>query len=227
MNKRRNIWTDENGTALMEFVLVMPLFVFMIFCIIQLSLVCIAKQMVHYAAFSAARAAIVYNPADYSYEDGQFMMSSGPVHRAACTALATMGQLPSGNSDSADPLIIPGWGPVPGSGFLTTMPQVAIDDRNSCILKDVPAVKVTVQFLYPLTIPVAGPIISYFHLGGKAEGNWTSAGLIPSDMQEKNRPIYKDMRFFFLRETCIMPLPWDNNMVPRAEKTRYLGTENI
>ena len=57
---KRNI-LDDRGTALMEFVLIMPIFCFMIFCIIQLSLVCMAKQLTHYAAYSAARRFVVTN----------------------------------------------------------------------------------------------------------------------------------------------------------------------
>ena len=48
--KKDNI-IDDRGTALMEFVLIMPIFVFMIFCIIQLSLVCMAKQLTHYLIY--------------------------------------------------------------------------------------------------------------------------------------------------------------------------------
>ena len=224
----KNFLQDDNGTALMEFVLVMPIFFFMIFCTIQLSLVCIAKQMVHYAAYSAARAAIVYNPDDYCFEDGTFRMSGGPVHRAACTALAWMGQLPTAGDADSQPLQIPGWGPVPGSGFIINMPQVAIDDQNSCFLQDIPAVKVTVQFEYPLKIPFAGPLIAYFRFGGKADGKWTSSGLIPSDIEDvlAHHPATKGTHFFLMRETCVMPLPWDNRMFPSAEKTPFLGTEN-
>ena len=212
---------DDRGTALMEFVLIMPIFVFMVFCIIQLSLVCMAKQLVHYAAYSAARAAIVYNPQEYSSE-GKFYPSQGVVHRAACTALSWIGQLPNGPNR----LLIPGWGAVPGSGYISQ--QVYIDSERSAILTDVPAVKVTVAFRYPLHIPFAGNIIGYFNGGGKADGNWDIAGMLPNDMPEKlkgnkiaNTPC------FLMRETCILPMPWDNNMFPRAEKTPYLGTEGL
>ncbi|MBQ6470834.1 MAG: pilus assembly protein [Victivallales bacterium] len=234
MSRRKtDILTDENGTALMEFVLVMPLLVFMIFCTIQLALVCMAKQMTHYAAYSAARAALVYNPRDYSDPDGSFFMSGGPVHRAACTALAWMAQLPSSiDSDASDPLVIPGWGPVPGSGFLTTMPQVGIDDLNSGFLPDIPAVKVTVQFLYPLYIPMAGPLIAYFsfkRLEKKAEVEWSSAGLVPSDIMQTldNDSSNNGARMFFLRETCIMPMPWDTRTFPRSGKDHNLGTDRF
>ena len=212
---------DDRGTALMEFVLIMPIFVFMIFCIIQLSLVCMAKQLTHYAAYSAARAAIVYNPAEYS-EDGKFFANKGVVHRAACTALSWLGQMPGGE----DPLNVPGWGAVPGSGFISQ--QVLIDPNRSQVFTDVPAVRVTVMFRYPLHIPFAGSIIGYFNGGGKADGAWDLVGLLPTDMPEK----LKDNKLgetpaFLMWESCMLPMPWDNNMFPRAEKTPYLGTEGL
>lgn len=212
---------DDSGTALMEFVLVMPIFVFMVFCIIQLSLVCMAKQLTHYAAFSAARACIVYNPAEFS-SDVQFYSNQGVAHRAACTALSWLGQLPGG----PNPLMVPGWGNVPGSGYVSQ--QVFIDPARSAILSDVSAVKVTVGFRYPLHIPFAGNIIGYFNGGGKADGNWNLVGLLPTDMPEllKANKI-AEMPCFLMRETCIMPMPWDINMFPRAENTPYLGTEGL
>ena len=222
MTRKSDILGDDNGTALMEFVLVMPIFVFMIFCIIQLALVCMAKQMTHYAAYSAARAAIVYHPEDSCFEDGQFRMSNGVAHRAACTALAWMCQMPG----EPDRLHVPGWGDVPGSGMMAY--QVAIDDLQSVMLEDVPAVKVTVQFIYPLLIPFAGQLIAYFHMQNNTGAHWTQAGALPPDMLETmGHTKIRGTPCIFLYETCIMPMPWDNSMFPRAENTPYLGTENL
>jgi len=218
--KTATLWQDDQGTALMEFVLVMPILVFMIFCIAQLALVCMAKQLTHYAAYSAARAVIVYHPDDFS-DNGVFYSDKGVAHQAACTVLAWLAHLPGG----PDKMQIPDWGEIPGSGYIRE--QVAIDPANSVILTDVPAVKVTVKFRYPLLIPFAGNIIGYFH-GGKAEGNWDVVGLLPKDMPEKLAPNkVADTPCFMLTETCILPMPWDNNMFPRAETTAALGTEEI
>ena len=56
---------DRNGSVAMETVMILPIFVIIIFFILQISLVWGAKQMVSYAAYCGARAALVYNPADY------------------------------------------------------------------------------------------------------------------------------------------------------------------
>ena len=90
---------QETGSVAMETVMVLPPLVIIIFVIIQLCLVWGAKQMVAYAAYCGARAALVYNPADYDAEkqkDGHWETrplalggsQTGVVHHAACTVLS-------------------------------------------------------------------------------------------------------------------------------------------
>ena len=86
---------EEHGSIMMEAVLVLPIFVLIVFFIIQMTFVWTAKQMTYYAAYCGARAALVYNPADYGAEkqgDGSWktggFVNSGVVHRAACTVLS-------------------------------------------------------------------------------------------------------------------------------------------
>lgn len=86
---------DEHGSLMMEAVLVLPIFVLIVFFVIQITFVWTAKQMTYYAAYCGARAALVYNPADYGAEkqgDGSWSsgdyINSGVVHQAACTVLS-------------------------------------------------------------------------------------------------------------------------------------------
>ena len=90
---------DRRGSVAMETVVILPLFVIIIFFIFQISLVWGAKQMVAYAAYCGARAALVYNPVDYDATlatDGHWETRSletggsqtGVVHHAACTVLS-------------------------------------------------------------------------------------------------------------------------------------------
>lgn len=86
---------DEHGSIMLETVLVLPIFVLIIFFIIQITFVWTAKQMTYYAAYSGARAALVYNPADYHAEpqkDGSWktngFIRKGIVHQAACAVLS-------------------------------------------------------------------------------------------------------------------------------------------
>jgi len=53
----------NNGAALVEFALVIPVYLMALFCFLQLALIIQARFMLTYAAFSAARAGIVYNAA--------------------------------------------------------------------------------------------------------------------------------------------------------------------
>ena len=86
---------DEHGSIMLEAVLVLPLFVLIVFFVIQMTFVWTAKQMTYYAAYCGARAALVYNPSDYGAEkqgDGSWTTGGfthgGVVHRAACTVLS-------------------------------------------------------------------------------------------------------------------------------------------
>ena len=86
---------DEKGSIMLETVLVLPIFVLIIFFLIQITFVWTAKQMTYYAAYCGARAALVYNPKDYHAEkqdDGSWQtkgfIRKGVVHQAACTVLS-------------------------------------------------------------------------------------------------------------------------------------------
>ncbi len=60
--KLKDLGDDEGGQALTEFILIFPLQLFITLCIMQLSLIYTARLVVNYAAFNAARAAIVVIP---------------------------------------------------------------------------------------------------------------------------------------------------------------------
>jgi hypothetical protein len=86
---------EEHGSIMLEAVLTLPIFVLIIFFIIQMVFVWTAKQMTYYAAYCGARAALVYNPADYGAEqqdDGSWKtpgyIRTGVVHHAACAVLS-------------------------------------------------------------------------------------------------------------------------------------------
>lgn len=59
------------GAVIVEFVLVLPIAFMLVLVMIQTSLLMVGNVCVHYAAFAAARAAIVQIPYDYTVEDGQ------------------------------------------------------------------------------------------------------------------------------------------------------------
>ena len=59
----------SQGTATIEFALVMPIMLFLILLLAQTTFVMAGNLFVHYAAFAATRSAIVYIPADYGPEE--------------------------------------------------------------------------------------------------------------------------------------------------------------
>lgn len=178
--------TDEKGSIMLETVLVLPIFVLIVFFLIQITFVWTAKQMTYYAAYCGARAALVYNPADYhaeKREDGSWRTDSyirgGVVHHAACTVLSWI----SWSLDGTDNRNFK----IGGSLFSYSIPfssnvrkQVTVEIREyekitdngangkgaakspAAIQEQFPAVTVSVNFKCPLFIPLGGSIIAYF-----------------------------------------------------------------
>ena len=100
----RGCATDSrNGTVLMETVLVLPLLMTFMFAIVQFALVWYAQLMTHYAAYNAARAALVYHPSEYrETENGtvssKFREKSGVCWQAAVRTLASVSFSPDGGN---------------------------------------------------------------------------------------------------------------------------------
>ena len=68
-SKRRAMRTWARGQAILEAVLVLPLFIFIVLAILQLTQIEQARLMTEYAAFSAARAGIVWNGSNERMRD--------------------------------------------------------------------------------------------------------------------------------------------------------------
>lgn len=192
---------DQKGSILAEFVIVMPILVFLIFGLVQFSMIWMARLMTHYAAYCAARTAIVYHPDDYIN-----MKNYGPVHRAACIVLAWTGM----SSGSSSHYQIHGWGNIPGSSDIEN--QVSVEVTTE---KDLPAVKATVRFLYPLLVPYAGSIIAHFANGGN--GKWDQVYFAPDGELKKNSYTGSNSgNYITLTESCVMPCPWGTSSFPLA-----------
>ena len=143
----------HQGTVLMECVLVLPILTAMIFAIVQFALVWNAHLMTHYAAYNAARAALVYNPSDYS-ENGVFFSAKGPCWKAAVETLAWVS---SSVGDGGMP--ISGWGTVPSSSQISN--QVRINTAESLLDSDsMPVIRMKVEFDFPLHVPFIGHVIA-------------------------------------------------------------------
>lgn len=153
---------------MLETVMILPVLMLLISFLFQLFIVLLAREMTYYAAYCGARAALVYNPSDYSEEkDG------GVVKEAACSALAWISQSVEGSK----PLRIPALDDdyeIPRSASVRQQVSVSIreglltdekklkdlyDSRPSSV-EEFPVVAVTVTFNCPLLIPIGGRIFS-------------------------------------------------------------------
>ncbi len=81
----------QRGSMMLEAVLVLPVFLGLVFFLIQSTFVWTAHQMALYAAYCGTRVALVYNPDDYA-GDG------GVVKRAVCMVLGWISFSHKGNS---------------------------------------------------------------------------------------------------------------------------------
>ena len=66
---RPTLIRNADGTATLEFVLILPIILFLVLTLAQTTLLMGANVFTHYAAFAATRSAIVYIPSDQGYPE--------------------------------------------------------------------------------------------------------------------------------------------------------------
>lgn len=220
------------GTVLMEAVLCLPLLLFLVTGIVQFSRIWEAKLLTRHAAYNAARAALVYNVADYGKTNrlGQieFFARSGAAWAAAVNTLAWK----SATFDSAGgahDFPFPGFGGdrnfrIGSSAFVRTKGasdrgQVSIDPSASWESNGF--VRVTVRFKLPL-------LFSLFSLGAMhgeddvgepyGVGPDNPAPLVhDTALDSKSRTAWDDeIPHFTLEESCVLPKPWSTFWYPRV-----------
>ncbi len=197
----------DRGSMMMEAVLVLPIFVLIIFFIIQISLVWVAKELTYYAAFCSARAAMVYNPEDYD----------SMATAAAKTVLSWMSFSTTGGH--ANMKI--GDYEVPNSGGVNGQVSVKIDEYSGDGEGDVtfPAVRATVTFQFPLLIPFGGPVVAYF-FGASLNGVDTEGSIsnvyIPKNANAAVSGLQysKDHYNIPLVESCTLAKPYRTETFP-------------
>lgn len=189
----------QSGQAMVEFVLAFPIQLVLVLGIIQLSLLLIGRQVLHYAAYSAARSALVY--------DSDPALASSSAQRAAamvCTCIAG----PSGGETGRE-ISVPGWGPAGGSDRLRYDKQS--DEKTHVDPTDVRfeetdnagSVAVLVRHDFELLVPIAGPLFagssgSFGPVGGSGPANEKTLSL----WQRLGRP------HLVLEERVVLPRPW-------------------
>lgn len=226
------------GTVLMECVLVLPLLTLLVFSIVQFGLLWYAQIMTHYAAYNAARAALVYHPGEYREVDADggvsqtFQMNSGVCWEAACRTLAWVSNSPLWDSDrlggTGTGFTVSGWWPT-GGGKYSPIPSSSHIENQVRIVKDLdwtvemtnaPLVKVTVAFDYPLHVPVVGRMIAYFYqVESEYQSGWDVTGWTPtaagiSALDALHHPTM-NVDYVTLISTVMVPKPWKSTHFAR------------
>jgi len=130
---------SNGGQAIVEYAIVFPIQLMLTLCIIQLGHLFVAKQVVEYAAFCAARAALVG-------EDPQDAASF------ACTRITGWAGVNPGA------IYLPGWGDLPGYGAARSKTRVRILPPGPNDPQP-PPVSVEVVHNYQLRVPIADWIV--------------------------------------------------------------------
>ena len=190
----------RQGSVMLETVLVLPVFVFFVFLLIQATFVWTARQMTLYAAYCAARAALVYNPKEYSGSD------SGVAHKAACTVLGWI----SFSDKGSKPVKIPtssGVYDVPCSDDIENQVRVSVAEFEG----EFPSVKATVDFKYPLVIPFGSIVFAFNPKVSAWDTGPKEGGLIESGdaVEEGSR------HYLFIRESYTLAKPYKTETFPR------------
>ena len=203
----------RRGSVMLETVLVLPVFVFFVFFIIQAALVLTARQMTVYAAYCAARAALVYNPGDYSASD------SGVAHKAACMVLGWISFSDTGTKPIQIPSIY-GTYDVPCSDNIAKQVRVSVSEYAG----DCPSVTATVDFKYPLVIPFGSIVFAYNPKPNGWDSGPAESGLIASGdaVEDGSR------QYLYIRESYTLAKPYKTETFPLAAEGDkvYLGIES-
>jgi Flp pilus assembly protein TadG len=80
---QKNLRPDVSGSVMLEFVIAFPLVLVLMFACIQFSQIWIARMVVHYGAYCAARSALVCHADEYSGENS----APSTAARAVCDLL--------------------------------------------------------------------------------------------------------------------------------------------
>jgi Flp pilus assembly protein TadG len=172
---------------MLEFVLAFPLILTLIMGCMQFAHIWMGRQVVHYAAFCAARATLVC-------EKGEYQNAAKQAAEQAC-AWVVNGQM-AGEPEKQ----IPGWGAIPGSGGVKRKTKVTISDAGQW------NVKAVVEHDFALIMPIAGPMIGWL-VNPWDSGNEYAEQRADDTGNIGNQDLirYAHLRF---KETVYMPKPY-------------------
>jgi hypothetical protein len=172
-NRHPGARTGARGQALVEFAVVLPLQLILVFGIMQLAFLYVSMLAVNYTAFRCARCAIV---GEDNVELGQFQIGTGPgatlgdeytsANMTAAVVLAPLAGNRTSDMVSVPPDIeIPGWGPVKRSGLAAWKTRVRIDEELDPDTNELRTVTATVEFNQELVFPFVDGLFRLFMRG--------------------------------------------------------------
>jgi Flp pilus assembly protein TadG len=198
----RRLHEDEQGQAMVEFVLVFPIQLLLSLCILQFAYLAHAQIVVGHAAFMGARAAAV--------ADNNLMEGMSPQDAATREAARILAQLTSGDPSGGSPPPANGemkWDSG-GGGIRVRAPHQA---EAYSLLEPVIVrphedyVACDVTFNYVMTIPVANHLFARFG-GGGDEFFFGTPGAYNAAAQRYGRTIIQVRRVGFISTPWTQPV---------------------
>ena len=233
----------RSGSMLMEFVLVMPILFMLIMLILQFAQIMVVRQFVAYAAFCSARSMLCSNPSEWTLKNSKNNCAFQAARRALAWVnifgtpeTADLrgweeGQISVGTGDFSDvqgenlafttvvygsmathDVLVPGWGQIPESNSIDRRLDVDCGPK-------IPNGKYaysTVNYHFPLLIPVAGQMIGFFMQHSASESKYMkNKGLPPGWLDSlPDDEMLDGMPYITLTETCVLPLPYSTANLP-------------
>lgn len=226
------------GAVMLETVILLPVILIIIFYLLQMIFVLLAKEVTYYAAYCGARAALVYNPADYA-DTNRVGSGGGVVGEAACTVLSWISQ----SVEGSEPLKIAaseGDYEVPRSENIRNQVSVKIVEGLTLpygeeelkklniekLEEAFPIVRVTVTFKCPLLIPLGGRIFaglanSPFQSEAKdTVSTFAEVVAAGAAKEDKRGWLYN---YIEVQETCSLAKPYNTATFPLVpEDDKYI-----
>ena len=226
------------GAVMLETVILLPVILILVFYLLQMIFVLLAKEVTYYAAYCGARAALVYNPADYA-DTNRVGSGGGVVGEAACTVLSWISQ----SVEGSEPLKIAasdGDYEVPRSENIRNQVSVKIVEGLSLpyseeelkklniekLKEPFPIVRVTVTFKCPLLIPLGGRIFaglanSPFQSEAKDTVS-TFAEVVAAGAAKEDKRGWR-YNYIEVQETCSLAKPYNTATFPLVpEDDKYI-----
>ncbi|MFA5203829.1 MAG: TadE/TadG family type IV pilus assembly protein [Lentisphaeria bacterium] len=179
---------DDGGSVMLESVLALPVLFLLILGCAQIAHLWVARQVVCYAAWCAARSALVCHQGEYEAAGRQ-------------AAQQVLAWLVIGQGQGEPEKRIPGWGKIDGSG------AVARKTRTQVVPEGQWNVKATVEFDFALIMPVAGPVIGWAVSPWRESQEWLETQADPTGNQHRQQDTVQYPHLIF-RETAVACKPY-------------------